>query len=338
LESAAPVSTSPAAERGVHLHAIMAEMVETGKSVALERGYLSTEDAAAVEWCYAQIEPMIRDAAGALVLSEYRLDLSTMGIEPTDPERGRVDLAIVYPGQKAILVDYKFGRGYVPHPRWSWQFRAYASGLWVNFGGDTVQAIKLQPAMDEAGQRQEYTFSESELRAGTAAVKAIVEAAQAEDAPLVPGTKQCQWCAARQTCPARSGALATIPRHLSIKDHMEIISPAERAEFFEKLLVAQDWVEDAVEACQSLALDSGMQFPGWTIGEGRKSRAWKDPIAALPTLRSVAVDAGKDPEQLVETSVVTVAQAEKILGKKTFAGLDGLVEVKAGAPKLVREK
>lgn len=342
LEAAAPNESTPAAERGIRLHTAMAEWVETGVCSDMERGYLDGKDADALEWIHDQVKPLLDEATanGALILSEYRLDLSGLGIEPDDPERGRVDLAIVYPGARAILIDYKFGRGFVSHPRWNWQFRAYAAGLWQNFGGAEVLAMKLQPhASEEDGRRQEYRFTEHELQAIAPAVRAIVAAAEAEDAPLVPGTKQCQYCAARATCPARTGAVMTMPRHLAVKDHLLQMSPPERADFFEKLLVAEGWVSDAIQTCEDFII-GGPQgvIPGFALGEGRKTRAWKDPVGALPALRATAVDAGKDPEQLVETAVVSVAQAEKILGKKAFAKLAEHVETKPGNPKVIREK
>ena len=68
--------------------------------------------------------------------------------------------------------------------------------------------------------------------------------------------------------------------------------------------------------------------------EGRGSREWTDLDAAFLGLMSKGVDEAI----LWERKPLTVAQAEKAIGKKTFAELaDGYVVKKPGKPALVQE-
>ena len=171
----------------------MAELCETGTSVKLARGYLHPDDESAVQWCWDQVKPSLEDSKkmNGSILVEQRVDLSSVGLNVEgDPERCRIDLAIIV-GEVAYLFDWKFGEGYVPRPKYNWQFRMYALGLVLDYGVKRVIATKLQPAAAEAFRRTADEFSDTDLMALADRVREISKACASPDAPLVTGENQC---------------------------------------------------------------------------------------------------------------------------------------------------
>ena len=79
---------------------------------------------------------------------------------------------------------------------------------------------------------------------------------------------------------------------------------------------------------------AGNSVPGWKAVEGRGSRKWKDLDAAFAKLESDGIDGAVLWNQVP----LTVAQAEKAIGKKKFGELaEGLVLTEPGKPALVDE-
>ena len=74
-------------------------------------------------------------------------------------------------------------------------------------------------------------------------------------------------------------------------------------------------------------------MPGWKAVEGRGSRDWTDMDKAFEMLQ----EQGVDRAMLWEERPLTLAQVEKVVGKKEFNGLVGDMVVKRpGKPALVR--
>jgi hypothetical protein len=91
------------------------------------------------------------------------------------------------------------------------------------------------------------------------------------------------------------------------------------------------WLEDLKAYALKLTL-SGTEVPGLKAVEGRGSRVWTDMDEAFKRLNAKGYEDGV----LYERKPLTLAQVEKIVGKKDFGELVGdLVEKKAGKPTLV---
>ena len=93
------------------------------------------------------------------------------------------------------------------------------------------------------------------------------------------------------------------------------------------------WLSDIQEAALKKCL-AGKMVPGWKAVEGRSTRVWTDVDEAFGILES----RGVPQEILWERRPLTIAQAEKVLGKKEFAEkAEGCVVKKPGSPALVEE-
>ena len=92
------------------------------------------------------------------------------------------------------------------------------------------------------------------------------------------------------------------------------------------------WLSD-LQACALKECLAGKEVPGWKAVEGRGSRDWTDMDKAFDTLTKggIAEDA-----VLWERKPLTLAQVEKVVGKKDFADAVGEYVVwKPGKPALV---
>ena len=93
------------------------------------------------------------------------------------------------------------------------------------------------------------------------------------------------------------------------------------------------WLSD-LQDCALAECLAGNEVPGWKAVEGKGSREWVD----LDTAFSGLTAAGIEEELLWERKPLSVAQAEKVIGKKEFAAMAGeYVKKKPGKPALVQE-
>ena len=331
--------------RGQALHAITINVVigklgienvvgglEWGKEYAL-----NADDAEAVAICVGHIEELrAKLPKHHIVLTEHQLDLSTLGISG-GIHGNRPDIAFVVPGYYIILFELKFGVRYVPPPRYNIQMRTYSWGLLNEFGGTVVVAIKLQPPLGGDRVREEHVFAEHELDMVAAEVINIVAATKIEGIKPVRGY-WCEGCGAKDVCPCFREMVYQVPRHVHMRSYIESIEPAQRRVLYEDLLALQEWTNNAVAACQGFVLDSNGLILGFTKGNARGRRMWKEGVQKH--IEEIAANFGHKPADLVETKFKSPAQVEKVLGKKRAVTeeLEKHWEVHPGKELVVREK
>jgi hypothetical protein len=344
--------SSEAATRGTVLHYFTDMLLSQGNVDAL-RGHTEYNPTPAdmhdVRWCAEQVNEIIEELqteypdAKIIDVGEKQLDLSALGISG-GKVGNRVDRLIVVPGVLAVLVDYKFGQGFVPSPPYNWQFKAYAWGVMEAYGGHAVRAIKLQPATDEEYRRTEGLFTPSEVERFGTDIAEIVARTKEIDAPLCRGA-HCTFCGAKnRNCPLWKDAFLSIPSHLDVTAHLERISPVERGQLYSNLKAAESFVAGMIKKLVAYTLDKELEFHGYEIGPGRGSRAWTDDDKAMAALVELAKDKEKDPDEVVVPPVpakpVSPSEAEKVLGKAKAvkAALSPLIVNVHGKPTLKKKK
>ncbi len=242
---------------------------------------------------------------------------------------------IMIGGEELHICDYKYGKGVPVSAENNPQLQLYALGAYDAYS--MLYPIKrvcmsiIQPRLsDEAST---WCISIDELLAFGETAKAAAELADREDAPFHPSDDACRFCRARQTCRARADhnvkmafqepAVVGVPGAL--------LSLDEIGKYLSWGTDVAKWVEDlkAYALTQSLA---GHTVAGWKAVEGRGSREFSDADKAFEQLISCAV-----PEpMLYERRPLTLAQIEKVVGKKEFEEMVGdLVVKKPGKPALV---
>ncbi len=138
-------------------------------------------------------------ADGYELKAERRVRIQCTGDE------GTTDITLWHPGTKhLIVVDLKYGKGYVVDPTKNRQMRLYACGtcdedkLW-----DVMQRLTLviwQPRVSE--EPSEWEDSPKGLKFFRGKIAEIVETIRRKEGVFRPSEKSCQWCPAKAMCKA----------------------------------------------------------------------------------------------------------------------------------------
>ena len=141
----------------------------------------------------------------------------------------------------------------------------------------------------------------------------------------------CRFCRARAQCRAR--AEKNVELAFKSHDAPELMTLDEIGGYLERGEDVARWLKDLQEYALSQCL-AGHEVAGWKAVEGRGSRDWTDQEEAFKRLE----EHGIDEAMLYERKPLSLAQTEKLVGKKDFADTVGdLVVKKPGKPTLVPE-
>lgn len=91
---------------------------------------------------------------------------------------------------------------------------------------------------------------------------------------------------------------------LTLPDRFEGMSPLDLGIFIEQAQIVAKLLK-AAEAFALARVQSGGDVPGWTLGEGRRSREWKSEAVAIEHMSRQGIN---DP---YERLLLSVAKAEK---------------------------
>lgn len=221
--------------------------------------------------------------------------------------------------------DFKYGKGVRVDAEHNPQGLFYAVGSYldnelVNDVRDVVIAIH-QPRLDHVSEWRVLRDDLMQWARDVAAPKA--EAALDADAEYNPSEDACKFCNAKAVCRARAARLSDavtdgfdiveVPADLDVnlvsRDGGPVLTNAELAAILPRVKQLKAWASD-VEDFAKAELEAGRPVPGYKLVEGRGSRQWVDPEKAEAALkRKVGAD------KAVKREVISVAQAEKLLGK-----------------------
>ena len=188
----------------------------------------------------------------------------------------------------------------------------------------------MQPRISD--EPSEWGCSLTELLAFGRRVKQRAALAIEGEGDYRPSKDNCRFCRAKATCRARAEKnveLAFGP----VGKKPPLISNEEMGKFLKQGEDVARWIADLQDCALAQCL-AGKDVPGWKAVEGRGSREWTDLDKAFRGLETAGVEA----ELLWERRPLSVAQSEKVIGKKEFGVLakDDVVK-KPGNPALVEE-
>ena len=248
-------------------------------------------------------------------------------------------------GDTLRITDYKHGKGVPVSSIGNGQMRLYALGalkLYYPIYGDTIKRVCtaiVQPRITEDVTEEWLTVDE--LRAWGEDIKPKAQAAYFGMGTFCAGD-WCRFCKGKAECRARAEYYAGFSQYMdktpegAVKD----ATPAEQgstltdAEVAELLVRAEGivaWYTDLQDYARDAIL-AGRIIPGWKVVEGRQVRAFTDTDKAMDVMRAE----GYDDAILYDRKPKTLAQLEKLTGKKRFAELMGdLITWPPGKPTLV---
>jgi hypothetical protein len=217
-------------------------------------------------------------------------------------------------GDKAIILDWKFGSG-VPVPaEENEQLMFYAAAAmrtpeaqWVFDGATEVELIIIQPPAIKR-----WTTTIERIKQFEQTLVKAVKLAEQPDAPLKNGD-HCRWCAAKPVCPIMTGA---VDRAVALK--MEKIDVDKIGAYLHNADLLEDWIKD-LRALAEEMMKKGKPVPGWKMVPKRATRSWvKEEDAKVALLQHL-----KESE-VTETKLVSPAAAEKLLKAQKLKLPDGL--------------
>jgi hypothetical protein len=153
-----------------------------------------------------------------------------------------------------------------------------------------------------------------------------VKAAQLPDAKLQHGD-HCRWCTGKPICPKMTGA---VDRALQVQ--LKEIDVDTLSRYLKNADLLEDWIKDLRGLAMQL-LDKSLPVPGYKLVQKQARRKWTDESKAKQALLNM----GLKESDVLETSVMSPAQAEKAL-KKRFSELpEGLVKSESSGTTMAPE-
>ena len=179
----------------------------------------------------------------------------------------------------------------------------------------TVTMTIVQPVH---GVNRSHTMTVPELLKWEAQVLIpAVQAAMSTTAEAVPSEAACQWCPAKAICPAHIEPFNV----MSVAQAPEALSNEQLTSFLDNIAKVEAFIK-ALETYATKRIKDGAALRGWQMAPKRPTRQWTNDIAAMKVLLEMGV-----PEtQIYETSMITPAAADKLLGKDRKQVLDSVTK------------
>lgn len=237
---------------------------------------------------------------------------------------------IVIGGDELNVIDLKYGKGVAVEAKDNPQLRLYAVGAVLRYGMlydiRTVRTTIVQPRLNSVSS-EELPKNDLMLWAETLVKPSAVAAAEGKGGYFAG--EWCRFCRARTQCKARATHYLTLDKYE--KKDPGLLSDAEIGDILYRAQDLKAWVADLEEYALAQTL-GGAEVPGWKAVEGRSLRQFTDQEAAFRAL----VAAGTPEAVLYERKPLTLAAAEKAVGKATFAEICGpYIDKPPGKPTLV---
>lgn len=247
---------------------------------------------------------------------------------------GTVDCLLLR-GNQMHVFDFKYGKGVPVSAEKNPQMLLYALGardlysLLYRF--EEIHLHIIQPRIDNVS---EWACTEAELLEFGAYAKERAALAIEGAGEFCPGESQCRFCRAKQQCRARAEENIRLAFSPDKGKLPPLISNEEAGRYLSEGEDLEKWLKDLKEWALAECL-AGKRIPGWKAVEGRGTRDWTDMDAAFEKLAKSGVT---EEAMLWEKKPLTLAQVEKLVGKKDFQDAVGeFVIKKPGKPALVKE-
>lgn len=255
---------------------------------------------------------------------EYKVDLSAF----VPGCYGTVDACVIN-GETLHVFDLKYGKGVKVDADENPQLMMYALGVIsdaeINANIKDVICHIVQPRLSS---HSTYYITSAELTAwGNRTLRHAAIEAYTGGGEFSTG-EHCRFCKAKGVC----RKLANECSGINDKE-VAVLTPQEISDKLAILPSVEAWCAALKEQALRSALN-GIAIPKYKLVEGKSSRKFTDEAALLKAL----IANGIDEKVVTKTTLVTLGELEKLLGKKAFANDYGKFIIKPqGKPSLVPE-
>jgi len=312
-----PKPSSKYADEGTLLHNVMAELIMSEEPPDYYIGTRYEDQILTLELVEEKIRPALR--ALDIIDPEQKMEIEAetrVGFGDLLPGVfGSTDL-IGRLGNRAVVLDWKFGDGVMVEVEENPQLMFYAAAAmrtpeaqWAFEGVTEIECVIVQPPE----VRRWVTTPERIAKFELELVQAVKQA-EKPDAKLTVGD-HCRWCAAKPICPKMTGAVDR-----ALKVQLDNLDAPKISAYLKNADMLEDWIKD-LRALALQMLESGAKLPEYKLVAKRAIRSWSDEEKAKVALFAY----GLTESEVMETSVVSPAKAEKALKKRKIGLPEDLV-------------
>jgi hypothetical protein len=301
-----PQASSSHADQGTLLHDIVSEVLE--KDLAPEsfigrkyEGEVFTQDL-----LDSKLLPALAllDQVDPDKTMEYEVETRVGFADLLPGVFGSTDL-VGRIGNKAIVLDWKFGSGVVVSAEENEQLMFYAAAAmrtpeaqWVFDGATEIELIIIQPP-----EIKRWTTTRARIEQFEIDLVTAVKAAEQPEAKLKHGD-HCRWCTAKPVCPIMTGA---VDRAVALK--IDAIDVDKIGAYLHNADLLEAWIKD-LRALAEEMMKKGKPVTGWKMVPKRATRSWvKEEDAKVVLLQHL-----KESEVMV-SKLISPAAAEKLMKK-----------------------
>ena len=277
-----------------------------------------------VEYVLEQLEEVKKNCKDPLVLIEERLDFSCYVPEGF----GTADTIII--GDKNLhIIDMKYGQGILVYAEDNPQMKLYALGALASYESlydiEEVTMHIFQPRRENVSA---WTISVDELKKWAENdLKVKAKMAFEGKGEYIPGD-WCTFCRAAVKCRARADEKLRLAQ--SEFKLPPLLTDNEIEKILSKLSDLTRWANEIVAYATDAAVNHGKEWSGFKVVEGRSNRKYQDEDKVAEVAKA---NGYKD---IYRTSLITLTEMEKLMGKQKFKDILGDFIIKApGKPTLV---
>jgi hypothetical protein len=312
-----PKPSSKYADEGTLLHNVMAELIMGDEAPEHYLGARYEDQILTQELIDNKIKPALEalDAIDSKRVMEIEAETRVGFGDLLPGVFGSTDL-IGRLGNRAVVLDWKFGDGVMVEVEENPQLMFYAAAAmrtpeaqWAFDGATEIEMVIVQPPEVRRWVTTPERIAEFELQLVQA-----VKQAEKPDAKLAVGD-HCRWCAAKPICPKMTGAVDR-----ALKVQIDALPAEQISTYLKNADMLESWITD-LRALAMQMLESGAKLPEYKLVAKRAIRSWTDEEKAKVALFAY----GLTESEVMETSVVSPAKAEKALKKRKLGLPEDLV-------------
>jgi superfamily II DNA or RNA helicase len=282
--------TNSIAERGTRIH----DALETGDFAKLQ----DDDELSVANICRSFVADLVEAKKWKTVhrVHELRLDIDLGGGTSTF---GTCDV-FVSSGAEALMVDFKTGWGRIDDAEENSQAQAYVLGAFQKC--PELEAIDFYFAIPHRDEISFAKYTRKDIPRLTLRFNTVIRRAEAaRDGKLPaaeafkPGHGICEYCGRQSSCPALADTVLALakryePDNLSLPetvDGAQTNDPAILAELLKLAPIAEAWASSIRKRCIDLAVQEGVDFPGFKRVERRSARKIISAAGAFDQVRDV---------------------------------------------------